>query len=172
MIGKVYTMPPQPPVEEDTEWLHAGALTIGVEYRRVNPDNMQLTYVGTDYEGELFERWPGGGFVDEGVSIHVVDRVDGHEYLRFDVFTTEPHYHYNHKTPPGAEPLNNVIDFDVTAHGDMFPWVIRCLRERLPQMLTEAGAAHLVDRIDHTLVDHVTDEVVKIADQTRRPVRS
>ena len=31
---------------------------------------------------------------DEGVSLHVCDGETGAEYLRFDVFVKEPHYHY------------------------------------------------------------------------------
>ena len=30
MIGKVYGMPPQPPVAENTHWFDAGVLAIGV----------------------------------------------------------------------------------------------------------------------------------------------
>ena len=47
MIGKVYTMPPQPPVAENTQWFDGGVLAIGVEYRNVDPANLQGTYVGT-----------------------------------------------------------------------------------------------------------------------------
>ena len=30
------------------------------------------------------------------LAIHVLGTDDGHEYLRFDVFDREPHYHYLH----------------------------------------------------------------------------
>ena len=82
MIGKVYTIPPQPPVAENTRRLPAGNLTIGVEYRAVDPASLQSTYAGNDaHLAELFERWPGGGFTDQGVSIHVWGTDDEHEYL-------------------------------------------------------------------------------------------
>src|SRR5439155_873550 len=110
--------------------------------------NLTDTYDGTEYMDELLERSPEGGFADEGVTIHVSETADKHEYLRFDCFDAEPHYHYIHKTPPGAEPVNNVIDFDVHAHGDMLPWAIRCLRERLPAMLTEAGKEPIFRHLD------------------------
>ena len=119
MIGKIYTIPPQPPVLENTRVLPAGNVTFGVEYRVVDPASLQATYSGNDeHLAELFERWPGGGFTDEGVSIHVWGTDDEHEYLRFDAFDDEPHYHYNHPTgPDGDDVVNNVIDFDGVANG-------------------------------------------------------
>ena len=36
--GTVYGIPPQPPDENSTTWFPAGALTIGVEYRDVDPE--------------------------------------------------------------------------------------------------------------------------------------
>jgi hypothetical protein len=163
MIGKVYAIPPQPPVVDNTHWLPAGAVTIGVEFRDVNPDNLAETYGNTGYYEELVARSPDAGFSDEGVSIHVSETADGHEYLRFDIFDAEPHYHYIHKTEPGDEPVNNVVDFDLRANGDMLPWAITCLRERLPDMLTEAGGAHLVPHLDNVVLAPVIDQVVQLA---------
>jgi hypothetical protein len=97
---------------------------------------------------------------------------DGHEYLRFDVFDDEPHYHYNHPTgEDGDDIVNHVIDFDTVAMGDMLPWVLGRLRSRLAQMLTEAGGAHLVDGLDTAKVDDVLRDVEAMAVQahaTRR----
>ena len=95
MIGKVYGIPPQPHVPEDTRMLPAGVVTFGVEYRNLD--------------------------ADEGVSIHVFGTEDRHEYVRLDVFDGEPHYHYVHPFIEGREIVNNVIDFDTAAHGDMLP---------------------------------------------------
>jgi len=168
MIGKVYTIPPQPPVPEHTHRMPAGNITIGVEYRRVDPASLQATYAGNDaHLAELFERWPGGGFTDEGVSIHVWGTDDGHEYLRFDVFDDDPHYHYNHLTGPGDEIVNSVIDFDAVALGDMLPWVLECLRTRLAPMLTEAGGAHLADSLDAVLIGDVLRDVDAMAERAR-----
>jgi hypothetical protein len=170
MIGKVYGIPPQPPIAENTTYLKAGALTIGVEYRDVNPDNLVDTYKDNEaYLKELLEKSPEGGFTDEGVSIHVCATDDGHEFLRFDVFDDDPHYHYIHA---GDEVVNNVIDFDVLAHGDMLPWVIERLRSRLPEMLPHAGGDRLVPLIDHSALDPVIDEVDKIATQAQANVRA
>src|SRR5262249_45075996 len=100
-IGKVYTTPPQPPVEENTLYLPAGAVTFGVEYRDVDPDSLAATYAdNAGHLTELEEKSAEGGFFDEGVTIHVCGTDDGHEYLRFDVFDDDPHYHYIHRPFP------------------------------------------------------------------------
>jgi hypothetical protein len=131
MIGKVYNMPPQPPAPENTRYLQAGAITFGIEYRDVDPESLEATYADDAAQlAELEKKSPEGGFSDEGVSIHVCGTDDGHEYVRFDVFDDEPHYHYIHRTPNGAEVVNNVIDFDTTAHGEMLAWAIERLRTR------------------------------------------
>jgi hypothetical protein len=169
LIGKVYGIPPQPPVAENTTYLEAGAITIGVEYRDVNPDNLLETYKDTAYLDELLEKSPEGGFADEGVSIHVCGTEDGHEYLRFDVFDDDPHYHYIHA---GDEIVNNVIDFDVRAHGEMLPWVIERLRTRLPEMLPHAKGDALAARVDAGTLAPVIDQVEAIATQAQAQVRA
>jgi hypothetical protein len=173
MIGKVYNIPPQPPAPENTRYLPAGALTFGVEYRDVDPESLAEAYAKDPAQlAELEENSPEGGFSDEGVSIHVCGTDDGHEYVRFDVFDDEPHYHYIHRTPNGAEVVNNVIDFDTAAHGEMLPWAIECLRTRLPAMLTEAEGRHLVSQLDSELVGRVADEVQQMAEQAQQARRA
>ncbi len=173
MIGKVYGIPPQPPVPEQTVYLEAGALRIGIEYRDVDPESLQATYAGDEAQlTELETASPEGGFSDEGVSIHVCDAEDGHEYLRFDVFDDEPHYHYIHRTPDGAPAVNNVIEFDAVAHGDMLAWTIERLRTRLAAMLEAAGGAHLVDRLDMNVVGPAIDEVQQLAENVRAAHRT
>ena len=117
MIGKVYGIPPQPPVEEHTHRVAAGAVTLGVEYRALDPGvaASRPTSDNPEHLAELEARSPEGGFTDEGVSLHVCGTDDGHEYVRFDVFADEPHYHYVHNTGAGGEIVNNVIDFDAVA---------------------------------------------------------
>jgi hypothetical protein len=163
MIGKVYNIPPQPPVAKNNHLIPAGALTFGVEYRDVDPESLRATYAGNDaHLAELEERSPEGGFFDTGVSIHVSGTADGHEYLRFDVFDDEPHYHYVHRTDDGTV-RNQVIDFDTTAHGDMFPWVMTCLRTRLPEMLAAAGGSALAARLDLRALPDAIDAVERAA---------
>jgi hypothetical protein len=172
MIGTVYGIPPQPPDAANTRYLPAGVLTIGVEYRDLDPESLHETYAdNADHLAELEATSPVGGFSDEGVSIHVCATEDGHEYVRFDVFDDEPHYHYVHRTAPGEPVVNNIIAFDVAAHGEMLPWTIGCLRERLPAMLTEAGGGHLVKGIDASVLGPVVDEVAELAEQAQRSGR-
>jgi hypothetical protein len=160
MIGKVYKVQPQPPDPEHTTWLAAGALTIGVEYRQVDPAALVATYAANAEDmAEIEARSPEGGFYDEGVSLHVCGTDDGHEYLRFDVFADDPHYHYVH---PGGD-TNNVIEFDGAAHGDMLPWALNCLRVRLPQMLAEAGGGELVGQVDQQVLDPTIEQVAELA---------
>ena len=148
MVGKVYGIPPQPPVEENTRTFRAGAVTFGVEYRDLDPAGLEETYKDNpQYLAELREKSPEGGFFDEGVTIHVFDAGDGHEYLRFDVFDDEPHYHYVHRTVDDTV-VNNVVDFDTVAHGDMLVWTLQLLRTRLPVMLEQAGGGDLAQRLD------------------------
>ena len=160
MIGEVYAMPPQPPVPENTHYFPAGAVTLGVEYREVDPASLAATYAdNAAHTAELEERSPAGGFSDEGVSIHVCGTEDGHEYVRFDVFDDEPHYHYVHQPGPAGELVNNVIPYDPVALGDMLTWAIERLRTRLATMLRAAGGADVAARLDEHLVAAAVDEV-------------
>ena len=167
MIGKVYAMNPQPPVAENTHYVDAGVARIGVEYRNVDPDNLYETYKDDpDQLAELEREMPAGGFVDEGVSLHV--EVAGHEYLRFDVFDDDPHYHYIHS---GPEIVNNWIQYDVVANGDMLTWALACIGGRLDVMLAEAGGGDLVGALDRGAIDQAVSEVRPMAEKARQAVR-
>ena len=163
-IGKVYNIAPQPPDVAHTRWVAAGVVTIGVEYRDVTPEALLELY-GDDPDqlAELLAKSPEGGFADEGVSLHVSGTDDGHEYLRFDVFDGEPHYHYVHKVPPDGEVVNQVVDYDIAAHGEMLAWALDCIRARLPAMLPLAGGADLVGALDQAALDAALAEVTPMA---------
>ena len=163
-IGKVYSIPPQPPDDAHTRWIVAGVVTIGVEYRDVTPQALEELY-GSDPDqlAELRARSPEGGFADEGVSLHVRGTEDGHEYLRFDVFDGEPHYHYVHKPGSDGATVNQVVDFDVAANGEMLPWALECIRARLGQMLPHAGGGDLVAGLDDAALDAALAEVAPLA---------
>lgn len=169
-IGVIYNMAPQPPSEKDTTWFPAGALTIGVEFRDVNPDDLLDLYKDDPEQlKELLEKSPDGGFADNGVSLHVNDAASGHEYLRFDVFDNEPHYHYIHDS---TDPIvNNVVVFDPFAHGDMLPFAVACLRNRLAEMLPRAGAAELAAKVDQALVDQALTEIEPLAERALANMR-
>jgi hypothetical protein len=167
MIGTVYAMNPQPPEPDNTTYVEAGVVRIGVEYRNVNPDNLYETYKDDPAQlAELERTMPAGGFVDEGVSLHVEAGDDHHEYVRFD--DDDPHYHYVHA---GPEIINNWIQYDVVANGDMLTWALTCIGERLGEMLTEAGGGHLVDALDPAAIGRAIAEVRPMAEQARRAVR-
>jgi hypothetical protein len=173
VIGEVYNMPPQPPVPEHTRQIPAGVVTFGVEYRDVDPESLVATYADNPaHLAELAERSPEGGFSDEGISIHVCATDGGHEYVRFDVFDDDPHYHYVHNTAAGEAVINHVIGFDVVAHGDMLDWAIDRLRVRLPAMLTEAGGTDVAAALDPVTVAAAVDEVEVLARRARAAARS
>jgi hypothetical protein len=159
-IGRRYSGDPIAPVPEHTSWVEAGGLRFGVEFRVLNDEIIDQTF------GERPETQVGGvlppqdlaGFDSRGVSIHVCDARDGGEYLRFDAFDGDPHYHY---LTPGEG--HTVVVFDDAALGDMFPWTLGCLRDRLPQMLALAGAADLADRVDVADVHAVLPEIERLA---------
>jgi hypothetical protein len=166
VIGTVYGIAPQPPVPEDTRYVDAGPLRIGVEYREVDPEILEATYAHDPEQlAELRDRSPAGGYSDRGVSLHVVAAANGHEYVRFDVFDDDPHYHYNH---PGEPIVNNVVQFDTAANGDMLEWALDRLRHHLPAMLTEAGGGEIAATIDVDAMDRALKEVEPMARQARR----
>lgn len=163
-IGHVYQVQPQPPDEAGTRWIDAGPLTLGVEWREVDPSALAETYAGRPGDMAEIEAFsPDGGFSDVGVSLHVRGTTDGHEYLRFDCFDDEPHYHYI--APSGDS--NRVVQFDPVAGGDMLAWALERLRTRLPEMLAAAGGAALAAEVDPAALTPALDEVGRLATQAR-----
>jgi hypothetical protein len=156
MVGTTYTVPPMAPDPASTDYFDVAPLRIGVEYRKVDPAALQETYGGdSDQMAEIDEHSPEGGFTDEGVSVHVISLADEHEYLRFDVFIDEPHYHYVDRHAG----TNTVVPFDTVAHGEMLAWTIGSLRDRLPEMLSAAGAADIADAVTPQVAGEVGDRV-------------
>lgn len=158
--GVVYDVKPEPLDPSATTWVEAGAVRFGIESRNVTPESLREAYKD-DPEGlaEIEASSPEGGFSDEGVSIHVLGAEDGHEYLRFDAFAGDPHYHYIHR----AGDRNHWVPFDDVAGGDMVEFALGCLRDRLAAMLSEAGgeavAASLDARVQATAVDEVARRI-------------
>jgi hypothetical protein len=156
MVGTTYTIPPMPPDQASTDYFEVSPLRVGVEYRRVDPEALAATYGDNpEHMAEIDDNSPEGGFTDEGVSIHIISQADGHEYLRFDVFVDEPHYHYVDK----AAGTNTVVPFDSAAHGDMTPWAVGQLRNRLPAMLSNAGAPDLAAQVTDEVSAAISEEV-------------
>ena len=93
---------------------------------------------------------------DNGVSLHVVGTEDDHEYLRFDMFEREPHYHYIEKSGE----RQTIHEFDRVAHGEMLPWVLNQFRTRLPEMLRHAGGGDLVGKLEPAKIETDRKSVV------------
>lgn len=166
MVGVVYKVQPQPWDPEVTRWVDAGAVRIGVEWRDVDPEALLATYgAGTEDMAEIEEKSPDGGFSDRGVSIHVCATDGGHEFLRFDAFDDEPHYHY--VSPSGDH--NRVVTYDAVADGEMLPWVLERLRTRLAAMLRDAGGGAVADavRAHPAPVASAVDEIERLASAAR-----
>lgn len=142
MIGTHYDGSPVPPVPEHTRYVAAGPLSIGIEYRQVDASVIAATYGDVELR-EAGDDTPQPPILDDqGLTLHVCDVASGAEYLRFDVFADNPHYHYIH---PGDHHL--VVPFDRAACGDMATWTVECVRTRLSKMLEAAGARGLAARL-------------------------
>jgi hypothetical protein len=174
-IGHHHPFPPESIIDDDTRYVDAGAVKIGVELRRIDglADRLGATYAGTAFEA-VFEEWrrdrmatrrspPGGtaGMTGTGggVSIHVIGADDGHEYLRFDCLDGVPHYHYLRPWTRPEDCDNHAVDWDEVAHGPMLPWALNTLRTRVPEMLVEAGGADVATRLDPDALKVAVDQI-------------
>ena len=157
-----YDLMPIPPVEAHTQWFEAGVLRFGVEYRVVNDAIAAASEIAAA-SGD--SRPPPGSIDDCGVSIHVVGQHEGKalEYLRFDCFDEDPHYHYVSRQAQS----NEMLHIDPLAEGDALGWALDRLRSRLPQMLARAGAGFLVGKLDAALLDDVLPRVAEAAYRSR-----
>jgi hypothetical protein len=149
-----------------TRLFSAGPIQIGVEYRLLNEDIISEEY-GEDSREQFGNAPPPElpAVVDEdGVSVHIFDETASREYVRFDCFEDYPHYHYI----DAAAGHQTVHGFDVVAHGPMDEWVVQCLSRRLPEMLTEAGAADLARALDPTTLGSVLEDVALEIERARQ----
>jgi hypothetical protein len=177
-IGHHHPFPPEPIIDEDTQYVDAGAVRIGVEHRRLAgiADRLQAAYVGTPFEA-VFNDWrrnrmpgkpstpnapTGMAGAGRGLSLHVLDADSGHEYLRFDCFDGVPHYHYLRPWSTPEECDNHAVDWDEVAHGPMTPWALNTLRTRLSEMLIEAGGDTAARRLDAVTVNLAVDQVEQL----------
>jgi hypothetical protein len=157
-----YSVMPIPPVEDHTTWFDAGALRIGVEYR-VLDDAVAAAAALEEARGE--ERGQVEGLDDRGVSLHVCGEQDGEvrEFLRFDCFAEDPHYHY----VSWRDRANEMIHLDPVAEGDPLAWALERIRTRLPSMLARAGAADVACRLDPGALEDVMPRVTEAAFRAR-----
>lgn len=158
-----YSLMPIPPIEAHTQWFEAGGLRIGVEYRLLTDAiaaAAQLEAADGDVPGTA-----GGPVDDRGVSLHVVARQDGEsrEFLRFDCFQEDPHYHY----VSWRDKSNEMIHLDPIADGDPLAWALDRLRSRLLPMLARAGADDVARQVDLQALDAVLPRIAETAFRLR-----
>jgi hypothetical protein len=146
MMGRIeYSTLPVPALLEHTVVVSAGAVSLGVEYRRLDEATILAVY-GPDARAKFGGTRPAGmaEIVEEdGVSLHVFDAATGDEHLRFDCFDDAPHYHLL----SSAHSRNVVVEHDLAA-GPLLDWALDQLSGCLPAMLEEAGAANLAAQLD------------------------
>lgn len=158
-VGQRYPILPIPWIPEHTELVDAGVLTIGVGYRVLDEATAKayLDEVG-------YHRSDGGGAErtyegrDGGVSIHVLGPGrDGAlvEFLRFDCFDAEPHYHYVYND----DRAQDRVFLDPTLDGDPLEWALERLRTRMPDVLRKVGAHELAARVDPGAIEAAIPEV-------------
>lgn len=156
-----YDLMPIPPVEEHTEWFEAGVVRIGVEYRVLDDAIAAASQVEQAGGGDA----AAGSFDDSGVALHVCagNAAERLEYLRFDCFQEDPHYHY----VSWKERSNEMLHLDPVADGDPLSWALDRLRTRLPQMLRRAGAGEWAERVDAAQIEEILPRVAEAAWRAR-----
>ena len=159
-----YDKMPIPPIEEHTIYIDAGIVRVGVEYRVLTDEvvaAIRPTLQSADGrdEGQLVE------LDDFGVSLHVFAGAKGQqkEYLRFDCFSEDPHYHY----VGWANNSNEVLHVDPVADGDPLAWALERISTRLPQMLARAGADDIAQLVDMNLIDQAMPQIKERAYHAR-----
>ena len=157
-----YDKMPIPPVEAQTEWFEAGAVRFGVEYRLLNDAIAAASDIEDAAGADSAEA---RSLDDRGVSIHVCGEQGGRwlEFLRFDCFVEDPHYHY----VCWAERSNEMLHLDPIADGDPTHWALERIRTRLAPMLERAGAADVAARVDAAAIEAVLPRVSEAAYRAR-----
>ena len=157
-----YSVMPIPSNEAHTTSFQIGAIRVGVEYRRLTDAvaaAAQLEVADGDARGQTT------GLDDRGVSIHVYGNQDGEEreFLRFDCFLEDPHYHY----VSWRDKANEMIHLDPVADGDPLAWALERIRTRLPQMLARAGASDVAERVDLQAMEEALPRITQAAFRAR-----
>lgn len=164
MVGPIFNIAVAPLDEAATTWFPASTVRIGLEYRRLSAERLKKAM---DERPEIARALGGTDFTPtQGWSIHVNGADDGHEYMRFDCFHADAHYHYLHRLAEGETVMNHVYFFDETADGPMWDWVKERLRSRLPEMLRKTRGDHLLAKLDAAAVDQairaIDDKILQL----------
>lgn len=156
-LGREYTVMPIAINWSNAVEVPAGPVMFVVEARNLTRDAIikneavQGRSDGIDHRHDI---------LDGGASLHVLGSDDRVEYLRFDCFDNEPHYHYIRAT----EGRNIVVRFDNVAEGDPLDWTVSRVRNRLPDMLEHVGALDLAESVrdSSTEVSKGVDELASL----------
>ena len=149
---------PVPHEPDATTFVEAGPITFGVEARVFDPAAEAAKLTPEEIAAAGPDALFGSDQVDGGVCVHVFGTEGMAEYLRFDCFDDEPHYHYI-----VPERGNMLVHFDRVANGPMLDWTLRTLRERLTEMLTIVGAERLARSLKPDELGSALDEVKRVA---------
>jgi hypothetical protein len=147
--GNRYSQLPIPMVSEHCIPVDAGAVQLVVESRTLTNQIVEDTFHGAVDASISFD--------DFGATLHVCGTADGLEYLRFDCFENEPHYHYIDQ----ADGANTVVRIDELAVGDPIEFSLACVEHHLPDMLRNCGVADLADTVARQ-PDQVSDAVAEV----------
>ena len=159
-----YDKMPIPPVQAHTEFFAAGNIRFGVEFRMLTPEiaaaNRAFLQAANGSDDVVVEE-----LADSGVSVHVFGRGTGgeREYLRFDCFAEDPHYHYVNWDAS----TNEVLHLDPVAVGDPLHWALTTIATRLPHLLLRAGADDVARELDHGAIDSALPRVAEAAYRAR-----
>ncbi len=150
-----------PPVEKQTEYVDAGVVTFGIEYRLLTAA-IHAANIGKAVVGAKTDLSSG---YDKGVTLHIFVNEGGErtERIRFDSFGEDPHYHY-------MDPANNsneLLGIDPSAVGDPLAWALDVIRTRLPQILARSGADHLSKQVEQSKIDEALPKVAEAAYRAR-----
>ena len=158
--GNRYDQLPIPMVTEHCIPVDAGAVQLVVESRTLTNEIIGDTF------HDIVD--PGIAFDDFGATLHVCGTADGLEYLRFDCFENEPHYHYIEP----ANGANTVVRIDELAVGDPIEFSLACVEHHLPDMLRNCGVAGLADEVagQNDRVNSAVAEVRELMEKARYPV--
>jgi hypothetical protein len=157
--GNRYDQLPIPMVSEHCIPVDAGAVQLVVESRTLTNE-----IIDGAFDGIVDAEIP---FDDFGATLHVCGTADGLEYLRFDCFENEPHYHYIEPT----NSANTVVRIDEIAVGDPIDFSLACVERHLPDMLRNCGADALADKLagQTDKVSNAVTEVRELMQKARYP---
>lgn len=153
---------PIPPVESQTEYIKAGDVTFGIEYRlldeaigKANYGDRMISNANQGHKGPY----------DRGVAVHIFDNKGGEltEWIKFDCFDEDPHIHYI----DASNGVNDLRGIDIVADGDPLSFALDRIKARLPQMLVEAGGADIAERVDQASIDEALPRVTEAAYRAR-----